>query len=153
MWVSVSEIRVKMEEAKDLGLVRDLTRMLLHCSGNILQGTAQEDSLNATEREEVRHLLEVWCINIGHVIYNKKLLGATTNRRLKASSLKTFWDEYKLHGSKCCASVLFCFSVTAKRIYSCQRQFIPFTKGSNLLQRLQGQVIPACLPLTSSHYS
>lgn len=59
MWVSVSEIRVKMEEAKDLGLVRDLTRMLLHCSGNILQGTAQEDSLNATEREEVRHLLEI----------------------------------------------------------------------------------------------
>ena len=48
-----------MEEAKDLGLVRDLTRMLLHCSGNILQGTAQEDSLNASEREEVRHLLEV----------------------------------------------------------------------------------------------
>lgn len=48
-----------MEAAKDLGLVRDSWRMLLHCSGNILQATTQVDTLNVTEREEVRRLEKV----------------------------------------------------------------------------------------------
>ena len=60
-WASVAKTRVKMEAAKDLSLVRDSWRMLLHCSGNILQATTQVDTLNVTEREEVRHLEKVWC--------------------------------------------------------------------------------------------
>ena len=48
-----------MEAVKDLGLVRDSWRMLLHCSGNILQATTQVDTLNVTEREEVRQLKKV----------------------------------------------------------------------------------------------
>ena len=53
-WAAVASMRVKNNSVKDLALVRDSWKMLLHCSGNIHMATTRLASLKTTKRAKVK---------------------------------------------------------------------------------------------------